>query len=117
GTGFRIVMFELALKTLVRSSFGTTTLDSVELPPPTAPVTVTHSTVMSKDACAADPAMRFPVPSLSIATTFPEISTSAVLGVEQELGNSFCIPTSVVPDGRLPINGLNCVNAQPWSIQ
>src|SRR5262249_14677714 len=108
-------MFESALKTLVRSSFGTTTLDSVELPLPT-PVRVTHSTVISKDACAADPAMRLPVPSLSIATTFPEISTSTVLGVEQELGNSFC-PTSVVPDGRLPINGLNCVNAQPWSIQ
>src|ERR1700747_499448 len=72
----RMMMLELASKTLVPSSFGTTTLDIVDKPPPGVPLSVAHFMAIDTCACAGDPGTTFPDVSLSQATTGPEIVTS-----------------------------------------
>ena len=101
-------MFELVSKTLVSKFLRNShpRYSSMELSLPGVPLTVTHFMVIDNFACVSPYQRCSPVPSLSIATMFAEISTSIVLGLEQELYNSVC-PTSVLADGRGPIIGLN----------
>ena len=102
----KIVMFDVAAKTLVRGSFGVTALVIVEEPLPGAPVVFAHFTVIDKDACAGDPGTIFPVASLSQATTGPEIVTSVSPPLVQAvLGADGRRPTLILLDGMGPSVG------------
>ena len=80
----KIVMFEPASNTLAGSSFAATALVTVVAP--SLPASVAHFIFLNKNACAGEPETRFPDPSLSQATTNPEIVTFLYTPVGESRG-------------------------------